>query len=203
MKKLLAMFVALLFVAAAGLYADKTEGGMNCDGGMGWMMMKGADFKAEKAANGANIIITTKEKGEVAGLQDKAEQMVKWHKEAMGKMGDKMPMMGMCPFCVKGADTQLRKTADGATLMITAKDPKAVSDIQEKAMSWVEMKSKMPEGMLGQGMMMRGMGMEGGLASHIQKKMAIAFKFMIVIWSLLIILIAATIVLVIKKIVMK
>jgi uncharacterized membrane protein (DUF106 family) len=106
------------------------------------------------------------------------------------------------------ADVKVENTADGVRIMVTSKNAKEVKEIQEGTVKMIEMREKMmkepgegKEGMWGHGM---GMGMMNPeMMQHMQKKVGIAFKFLMAIWSLLIILIAATIVLVIKKIMAK
>jgi hypothetical protein len=103
------------------------------------------------------------------------------------------------------ADVKAENTADGVKIMVTSKDATEVKEIQEGTAKMLEMREKMMkekgegrEEMWGHGM---GMGMGNPMMmEHMQKKMGIIFGFMVVLWTLLIILIAVTIILVIKKI---
>ena len=111
------------------------------------------------------------------------------------------------------ADVKMENTADGVKIMVTAKDAKdakEIKEIQEGSAKMAEMRAKMMkeksegksevegmEGMWGHG---TGMGMNPEMMHHMQKKMGIVFCFLLVMWSLLIILLAVTIILVIKKI---
>jgi hypothetical protein len=141
MKKVVAAVFVLVFVIAAGIFADM-GGDEGMEGGMMWM--KSADIKAENTADGAKVMITAKDAKEVKEIQEGVAAMVKMHEKMMKEKGEGM------------------------------------------------------EGMWG-----HGMGMNNGMMMHMQKKMGIAFKFLMVIWSLLILLIGSTTVLVIKKIISK
>lgn len=98
------------------------------------------------------------------------------------------------------ADVKVENTADGVNIMVTSKDAKEVKEIQEGTAKMTEMRDKMmKEKGGGEEMWGHGMGMNPWMG-HMQKKIGVVFGFMIAIWSLLIILIVATIILVIKKI---
>lgn len=104
------------------------------------------------------------------------------------------------------ADVKVVNTADGVNIMVTTKDAAGVKEIQEGTAKMVEMREKMmkEKGEGKDGMWEHGMGMMNPMMmQHMQKKIGVMFGFMIAIWSLLIILIAVTIILVIKKIMAK
>ncbi len=110
-------------------------------------------------------------------------------------------MMKCCMMSEK-ADVKVVNTADGVNIMVTTKDAKEVKGIQEGTAKMVEMREKMMKGGGKEGM--EGMdGMKGMMMNHMQKKMGIIFGFLTTIWSLMIILIAVTIILVCKKIMAK
>jgi hypothetical protein len=101
------------------------------------------------------------------------------------------------------ADVKVINTADGVNIMVTTKEAAEVKEIQEGTAKMVEMREKMMQEK-GEGKDGMGMGMMNPmLMQHMQKKIGVMFGFMIAIWSLLIILIAVTIILVIKKIMAK
>jgi hypothetical protein len=103
---------------------------------------------------------------------------------------------GMAVMTAASTDVKVENTADGARIIISSKNAKDVKAIQEHAAKMAEMREKMGKGM--------GMGMGMGMMNpHMQKKMGMVFGFLTVIWSLMILLIASTTVLVIKKIISK
>ena len=128
----------------------------------------------------------------------------------VGKGMDMGKDMDGCGMMMMKADMKVENTSDGVKIICTSKDSKEVGEIQENAAKMVEMHGKMKsgkeegvkgkDGMWGRGM---GMGMGNPMMEHMQKKMGIIFGFLICMWSLIIILIACTIVLVIKKIMAK
>jgi hypothetical protein len=106
------------------------------------------------------------------------------------------------------ADVKVVNTADGVNIMVTTKDAGEVKEIQEGAVRLAEMREKMMKGGGKEGKEdmdgTEGMGdMKGMMMHHMQKKMGIIFGFLATIWSLMIILIAVTIILVCKKIMAK
>lgn len=101
---------------------------------------------------------------------------------------------------LENADVKVINTTDGANIILTTKDAKEVKNVQESTAKIVEMREKVMKG--GKGM--EGMDdMKGMMMHHMQKKLGIVFGFLFTIWSLLIILLAVTIILVIKKIMAK
>lgn len=106
------------------------------------------------------------------------------------------------------ADVKVENTADGIKVLITSKDADDVKMIQEKGAEMAKMHADMKAGM-GMGKMNMdmkagmGMGKDAWKMHHIRENIETAFKFLKVIWSLLILLLASTTVLVIKKIIVK
>jgi hypothetical protein len=101
------------------------------------------------------------------------------------------------------ADVKVENTADGVKIMVASKDAKEIKMIQDNTAKMVEMREKMMSGK-GMGMDgMRGMMMNPDMMHMMQKKIGIVFGFLMIIWSLIIVLISATIILVIKKIMAK
>lgn len=94
------------------------------------------------------------------------------------------------------ADMKVENTADGVKIMVSSKDAGEVKMIQEKTAKMAEMHGKMDKG---EGKMW----MDHDSSKYMKKKMGIAFKFLVVIWSLLIILMSVTIILICKKIMAK
>lgn len=108
-------------------------------------------------------------------------------------------MMDEGKMAMMKADVKAVNTAEGVNIVFTAKDAKDVKEIQEAAARMIEMHKKMQKDK--DGMWMHGMGMDNPMKMHtMQKKMGVIFGFLCVIWSLLIILLIVTIILVIKKI---
>src|SRR5512138_1870493 len=98
------------------------------------------------------------------------------------------------------ADMKVENTPNGIRIMVTSKDAGEVKMIQQRASEMEKMHAGMKAGK------MQGMGQGGWKAPgmrHVEKKLDIAFKFLVVIWTLVILLLASTIVLVIKKIIAK
>jgi putative membrane protein len=161
MKRLFAVCivvaVALLSIVYAGMQ-DKINYGQTdaC-----WFCENGADFSVNKIKDGADIFVTSKVKEEVPAIQDRAAEWVKWHKASAGAIKPGM-MDEMCPFCEKGADIKLDNTRDGVRMSITSNDASAAARIQEKAVNWVNLFSKITEhGFWDRGVMMHGMSMMG------------------------------------------
>ncbi len=100
------------------------------------------------------------------------------------------------------ADVKMENTADGVKIMVTSKDAKEVKEIQEQAKEMEKMREAMKSGKMEMDGM-HGMMMNPEMMRHMQKKIGVIFGFLTVIWSLLIILLAVTIILVIKKIMAK
>jgi hypothetical protein len=105
MKKIMVMILPVLMVLAAATAILSHEAGEGKEAG--WMAdrdgmmkmcpfcMKGAKVEVKNTADGADIVITTSEKKDVKEIQDRADKMIKMHKEMMeGNMEKGGMMMG-------------------------------------------------------------------------------------------------------------